>query len=243
MRKFAKTKTRTEPTNPGPSLAGFIDKLQPKKYVEHIDTDGYFASTWTSLEDTTLAKADVVSSEIIGANDRHGILLDLDFAVQTEQYAPAYPTIIAVLPPGRSKLKAATTSFGNGYGAERRRAMERRNKPEWGLRESDIRKLDKRLRKAGLDGIVSVAHVGLPRPNTTRKDRFYLELSLTGNVWVVPSRTQGHNHLYVDVPAGLPTKQYRALRKALYKANVIERAHTWGDATYLRPPTGAARTA
>jgi hypothetical protein len=237
MRKITKARTKTEPANTGPSLAGFIDRLRLKMYVEHEDRDGYFASTWTSLENTnTLAKADVISSELIGTDDRHGILLDLDFAVQTEPYAPAYPTIIAVLPPGRSKLKAATTSLGRGHGAIRRELVERHLKAGWGVTERDIRKLHERLSKAGLDGIVSVAHLGLPRPNAARKGRFYLELALTANVWVVPSRTEGHHHLYVDVPDGLTTKQYRALRKALYKANVIEKAHTWADATYLRPP-------
>lgn len=53
-----------------------------------------------------------------------------------------------------------------------------------------------------------------------------------------PSSTEGHFHLFIDVP--MSWRAYRRLLRALYKGGVIGRNHYWRSlnlgATFVRPP-------
>jgi hypothetical protein len=229
----------TEPDSNGNAegLLAFARTLTPLRYVVHGDRDKYCFSQWTTLADaTSVEHADVLSSRLLGTDDRHAILLDLDRDVAIEKDPPAGQTVIAILANGRNPGAPAPTGFGDSYSAARSLPTKRRFGPVWGITERYLRKLDRRLQAAGLGGVVTVAHRGQPLPDQDHEGRFYLELAFAGNVWIAESRTPGHHHLYVDVPGGLTSKQYGKLRTVLYKANVIEQAHVRDDATYLRPP-------
>lgn len=60
---------------------------------------------------------------------------------------------------------------------------------------------------------------------------------------LIPSRTEGHSHLYIDVP--MSWRQYRRLLKALAKAGVIEpgyyQASVKKGGSFLRSDTYGAR--
>lgn len=57
-------------------------------------------------------------------------------------------------------------------------------------------------------------------------------------VRLVPSTTNGHYHLYVDVP--MSWRSYRRLLRALYLGGVVDRSVYWRSldrrCTYVRPP-------
>lgn len=63
-------------------------------------------------------------------------------------------------------------------------------------------------------------------------------LDLDVPAWLVPSRTEGHSHLYIDVPC--TWKQYRKLLKALRDCGIIEPGYynmaLKRRATHLRRP-------
>lgn len=54
-------------------------------------------------------------------------------------------------------------------------------------------------------------------------DRHALLLDLDVPAWLIPSSTEGHSHLYVDV--SIPTAAYFALLDALADAGVIQRGY------------------
>lgn len=54
-------------------------------------------------------------------------------------------------------------------------------------------------------------------------DSHALLLDLDAPAWLIPSSTEGHSHLYVDVK--IPTQQYFVLLDALADAGVIQRGY------------------
>lgn len=52
--------------------------------------------------------------------------------------------------------------------------------------------------------------------------RHALVIDIDHPSWLVKSSTEGHYHLYVDVPHGIPWDQYKRLLVALSAAGVIE---------------------
>lgn len=71
-------------------------------------------------------------------------------------------------------------------------------------------------------------------------DRHVLVIDIDHPAWLVKSTTEGHFHLYVDVPYGIPSDIYFNLLDALANANVIEggymRASIQRGFTSLRLP-------
>jgi len=72
-----------------------------------------------------------------------------------------------------------------------------------------------------------------------REDGSHLPtLDIDHPVFVDPSSTEGHFHLFVDVP--MTWRSYRRLLKALYLGGVIGRSHYWRSlnlgASFVRPP-------
>jgi len=63
-------------------------------------------------------------------------------------------------------------------------------------------------------------------------------LDIDHPVFVDPSSTEGHFHLFIDVP--MTWRSYRRLLKALYLGGVIGRNHYWRSlnlgASFVRPP-------
>lgn len=55
--------------------------------------------------------------------------------------------------------------------------------------------------------------------------RHALLLDIDHPAWLVRSSTPGHFHLYVDVPNGIPHRDYMGLLEALAKARVIENGY------------------
>ncbi len=55
--------------------------------------------------------------------------------------------------------------------------------------------------------------------------RHALLLDLDHPAWLVKSTTEGHFHLYVDVPGGIPHERYFALLGSLADCGVIERGY------------------
>lgn len=55
--------------------------------------------------------------------------------------------------------------------------------------------------------------------------RHLLLLDLDVPAYLVPSSTPNHNHLYVDVPGGIPHHRYMALLSALADAGIIEKGY------------------
>ena len=67
-------------------------------------------------------------------------------------------------------------------------------------------------------------------------------LDIDYDAHLLPSSTPGHWHLYLDVPGGIPNRQYMKLLKQLSKCGVIEpgyyRASKKRGHTALRRPGG-----
>lgn len=56
-------------------------------------------------------------------------------------------------------------------------------------------------------------------------DRHVIALDIDYPVHVVPSSTEGHSHLYIDVPGGIPHQGYMALVSLLGHLGVIEEGY------------------
>lgn len=56
-------------------------------------------------------------------------------------------------------------------------------------------------------------------------DCHVLLLDIDHPAWLVRSSTEGHFHLYVDIPGGIPHDAYMTLLAALADAGVIERGY------------------
>jgi hypothetical protein len=55
--------------------------------------------------------------------------------------------------------------------------------------------------------------------------RHVVAIDLDVPAYLVPSSTEGHNHLYIDVPHGIPHYRYMALLSALADCGVIEKGY------------------
>jgi hypothetical protein len=55
--------------------------------------------------------------------------------------------------------------------------------------------------------------------------RHVVAIDLDVPAYLVPSSTSGHNHLYIDVPNGIPHHRYMALLSALADCGVIEKGY------------------
>jgi hypothetical protein len=204
-----------------PRLHDLLSRLKSYNRTHHFELDGYDYHSWSELVPARTGRGELVSSELIDNPGRHAILLDLDFMVGSEPTNRSGQQKLTMLVPGTTFWAGRVKKLGST------------------ARELD--RLDDGLRAAGMAGIIDVVPARAATWHPTRSGRYHLELVITADLALVKSSTKGHRHLYVDIPGGLPTEQYRTLRRALHKAHVIEEAHTWGDQTYLRPP-GAKKT-
>lgn len=55
--------------------------------------------------------------------------------------------------------------------------------------------------------------------------RHTVVLDIDHRAWLIPSTTEGHSHLYIDVPGGIPSSTYYLLLKVLADCGVIERGY------------------
>lgn len=74
--------------------------------------------------------------------------------------------------------------------------------------------------------VVASTHGGRINPHHA------LLLDIDHPAWLVRSTTEGHFHLYVDIPGGIPHSAYMALLDALADAGVVERGYA--DASRVR---------
>lgn len=79
------------------------------------------------------------------------------------------------------------------------------------------------IEESDLDHANVVSSVRKPTPWEDPKEvRHALAIDLDVPAYFVPSSTEGHGHLYVDVPKGIPHHRYMALLSALADAGIIE---------------------
>lgn len=74
----------------------------------------------------------------------------------------------------------------------------------------------------GRPEVVDIAKANIVTSNFTVGPGHALLLDLDHPAWLVKSSTEGHHHLYVDVPGGIPYEKYMRLLDALADCGVIE---------------------
>lgn len=79
----------------------------------------------------------------------------------------------------------------------------------------------------------------LPNPDNMLEDRHIIILDLDFPVTLIPSKTPGHNHLYI--PKAVTKEQYRNILAALVEADLVQQI--WAEnldtngSTYLEIPS------
>lgn len=57
------------------------------------------------------------------------------------------------------------------------------------------------------------------------KPHHVVALDIDHAAWLIPSSTEGHSHLYIDVPGGIPHEDYMELLDVLARCKVIEHGY------------------
>lgn len=91
----------------------------------------------------------------------------------------------------------------------------------WGPDSSAPDMTDREMVNVGEADVVSSLHRGVRNEGR----RHALVIDIDHPAWLVKSTTEGHHHLYVDVPDGISEGYYFSLLNALANAGVIEQGY------------------
>ena len=98
------------------------------------------------------------------------------------------------------------------------------------------------LKKAEV--VTSLPKAQLPRPEAKGPDAYAIKHTFMVDIdhpcYLVPSTTEGHYHLYIDVPGGVGQEAFFGLLRAMVAAGIVEPGYAEASIeqghTSLRPP-------